>query len=63
MIQQKFISTKAYAELVGMKPDSLRVALYRSGHWCGIQPVKLPNKRLLWPADSVDQLIGRKGVA
>lgn len=50
-------STRRTGEVLGgIQSGSLATALYRNGHYCGITPVKLPNGRLLWPADEVDAL-------
>lgn len=38
------------------KPQSIRAALCRHGHWCGLRPVKLPNGLLAWPDDSIERL-------
>ena len=50
-------TTEALALMAGLKPQTLRAALSRKGHWCGIQPIKLPNRLLLWPADRVDAVL------
>lgn len=50
------IQTAALAKSIGYKPASIRTAVWRHGHFNGIKPVKLPNGRLLWPADSVERL-------
>lgn len=50
-------TTEALALMAGLKPQTLRASLCRRGHWCGIQPVKLPNRLLLWPAAQVDALL------
>lgn len=38
------------------KPQSIRAALCRHGHWCGLRPFKLPNGMLLWPDDAIERL-------
>lgn len=50
------LTTEALAESLGIKPQSLRAALCRHQHYYGIRPIKLPNGRLLWPADAVERL-------
>lgn len=50
------ISTEELAALLRLKPQSLRAALCRDGHYFGLRPRKLPNGRLLWPADAVERL-------
>jgi hypothetical protein len=50
------ISTEELAALLRLKPQSLRAALCRDGHYFGLRPRKLPNGRLLWPSDAVERL-------
>lgn len=50
------ISTEELAALLRLKPQSLRAALCRDGHYFGLRPRKLPNGRLLWPADAIERL-------
>jgi hypothetical protein len=52
---RNYSSTRA-ATVLGIRAPSLSTALYRNGHYCGIRPARLPNGRLLWPADQIDQL-------
>jgi hypothetical protein len=54
------ITTKQYAEGLNIKPESIIRRLSIHKHYFGITPQKLPNRRLAWPADSLDQLKGRK---
>lgn len=49
--------TETVAAKAEMQAQSLRAAFCRDGHWCGIRPIKLPNRRLLWPADAVNALL------
>lgn len=49
-------TTEAFAARLGIKPESIRAALCRTGSYFGIRPIKLPNGRLLWPADAVERL-------
>jgi hypothetical protein len=51
------LSTTDLARAVGLQPDSIRVHLCRAGSYYGIKPRRLPNGRLLWPADSVARLL------
>ena len=55
------LTTEQLAEQAHLKPQSLRAAFCRDGHWCGIRPTKLPNRRLLWPADQVTALLSGNG--
>lgn len=60
------ITTEQLAALLHLKPQSLRAALSREGHYFGLRPRKLPNGRLIWPADAVRRLtsprVAEKGV-
>jgi hypothetical protein len=51
------LNTEAAAERLGIKPQTLRAALCRQGHYCGLVPVKMPSRLLLWPADAIERLI------
>ena len=51
------LTTEQVAGQAQLKAQSLRAAFCRDGHWCGIRPNKLPNRRLLWPADAVNALL------
>lgn len=50
------ITTEVLATQLGMKPESIRIRLCRKGDYFGLKPIKLPNGRLLWPADSAARL-------
>lgn len=49
-------TTEALAHRLGLQPQTLRAALARKGHYYGVRPAKLPNGRLLWPANAFDRL-------
>jgi len=51
------LTTEALAAKFGVQPQTPRASYCRHGHWMGLIPVKLPNDRLLWPADQADALI------
>lgn len=50
------ITTEQLAGLLHLKPQSLRAALSRDGHYFGLRPRKLPNGRLIWPDDALAKL-------
>lgn len=54
------ISTAEFAHRIGGKPGSIRVRFCETDSYFGIKPHKLPNGRLLWPADAVQKLIETK---
>lgn len=43
------------------KPQSLRAAVCRHGHYYGLRPLKMPNGLLAWPDDSVARLTAQAG--
>jgi hypothetical protein len=52
-----FLSTEALAKLFLVQPPSIRSAYCRLGHYHGLRPTKLPNGRLLWPADAAARIL------
>jgi hypothetical protein len=51
------ITTEQLAQNLGLKPESIRSRVCRTGEYFGLRPEKLVNGRLLWPADSADRLL------
>lgn len=51
------LTTEQFAELVHVKADTIRSGLCRNSNYCGISPLKLPNRRLAWPAKDVARLL------
>lgn len=49
-------STEEAAAALHIKPQTLRAALCRDGHYAGIRPRKLPSRFLAWPAEPIDRL-------
>lgn len=56
------LSTRELAEFMQVTAEGIRVQLSRTGSYHGLRPERLPNNRLLWPADSRERLLaaGRK---
>lgn len=50
------MTTFELARLLGIQAESLRKAVTRNGHYFGIVPARLANRRLIWPEDSVVRL-------
>jgi hypothetical protein len=50
------LTTEQLAKALGLKPATLRSALCTRGSYYGVTPTKMPNRQLLWPADSVQRL-------
>ena len=52
----KHITTEELAGLAGVKSESIRARVCRTGEYFGLRPERLANRRLLWPADSLERL-------
>lgn len=50
-------STEEAAAILKVKPQTLRAALCRDGHYFGVRPIKLPNRMLTWPAEAIERLL------
>lgn len=50
------ISTKEFAQQLGLETITIRQRMYETGSrdYFGVKPEKLPNGRLLWPANAAD---------
>jgi hypothetical protein len=51
------LTTELLAARLGIKPQSIRAALCRTGGYFGLRPSKAMNGRLLWPADAPEKLM------
>lgn len=49
-------STEQAAAALHVKPQTLRAAVCRAGHYCNVRPLKLANRFLGWPADQIERL-------
>lgn len=49
--------TNQLAKAIGINATSIHRRFCLEGSYYGIKPTKLPNGRLLWPDDAVEQLI------
>lgn len=54
------ITTKTFADQLGNRPTSIHHRVCTTGSYFGVRPAKLPNGRLLWPDDAVEQLISQR---
>ena len=50
-------STAELASLLHVRPENVRRAFCVRGEYLGLRPQKLPNGRLLWPADAAERLL------
>ena len=51
------LTTRELADFAGVTPEGIRVQLCRAGSYFGLRPQRLPNNRLIWPADSRERLL------
>ena len=56
------LSTEQAAAL-HIRPQTLRAALCRDGHYFGVRPIKLPNRMLAWPAEGIERLLSGEETA
>lgn len=54
---QRGLTTDELAVRLGLSPQTLRKRFSQTGSYFNVRPLKLPNRRLLWPADALEQLI------
>lgn len=52
------MNTEELAAQLKLKPDSIRKRHQKTGAYFCLRPVKMPNGRLMWPADSLALLSG-----
>ena len=50
------LSTKELAVSLSVTAQSIHKRLCVTGTYWGLEPTRLPNGRLLWPADAVERL-------
>ncbi|WP_247392347.1 hypothetical protein Q2T91_16490 [Ralstonia pseudosolanacearum] len=56
-VNRDHLSTDEFAAVLGVEPQSVRKRHSLDGHYQGIRPTKLPNRRLLWPTEEVRRLL------
>lgn len=55
-----FLTTEQFASLLALRPQSIRKRFNQTGSYFNVLPKKMPNGRLNWPHDSVEQLLKSK---
>ncbi|RTL29197.1 MAG: DNA-binding protein [Burkholderiales bacterium] len=56
------LTTEELARALNVEPESIHKARSNNGHYCGVTPTKLPNRRLAWPLDAVERIVNGRGV-
>lgn len=49
----KFRTTNEFAEIMGIRPQSIRKRHFQTGSYFSVRPIKMPNGRLLWKFDDI----------
>lgn len=47
------VPTKEFASTLNLQPQSIRKRYSQTGSYFGVLPIKLPNRRLLWPNNAL----------
>lgn len=50
------LTTEELATALAMSPQSIRKRFSQTGGYFCLRPTKMPNGRLFWPVDAVEQL-------
>ncbi len=50
-------TTEALADALHVRPNTIRSAYCRDGHYFGFRPFKQANGRLAWPDESLESLV------
>lgn len=56
-----FVSTEVLALMLFVKPATIRSGYSRQGHYLGLRPVKLQNRRLVWNKSDATKLFVEGG--
>jgi hypothetical protein len=51
------VPTVEFARCLGVQPATIRRGLCVDGHYMNLKPVKLPNRRLLWPMEEIKRIL------
>ena len=53
------LNTKELAECLRVEAQTIRRGYCVDGHYMGLKPLKLPNRRLLWPKAGALRILGQ----
>lgn len=51
------LTTEAFAAQHLVEPQTVRKQYAATGSYHGVRPLRLPNRKLLWPSDSIKRLL------
>lgn len=55
--REGYSTTREFASLVRVEPQTIVRALCMTGSYLGVKPIKLPNHRLLWPTGELKKIL------
>jgi hypothetical protein len=58
----EMISTKEFARMFGVLPSTVTQSHCVNKEYCGIKPVKLPNRRLMWSRAEAERVLNGEPV-
>lgn len=56
-MNQHLLTTEQFADKLSLRAQTIRKGYSQTGAYLGIKPIKLPNRRLYWPTDAIEQLL------
>ncbi len=56
------LSTEEAAARLKIKPQTMRAALCRDGHYMGARPTKSANRFLLWVGDEIERIAAGESI-
>jgi hypothetical protein len=59
MENRDYVTTTRAAELLCVQGQTMRRGLCVNHHYLGMVPIKLPNRRLLWPRKDIEELLSK----
>jgi len=60
-MEVRYVTTEVVAQILSMRPQSIRKRFAQTGSYFGMRPSKLPNGKLRWPADAVQDFLNNGG--
>lgn len=59
--QPAHVGTEAFAEMMLVEAETVLKSHSKNGHYCGIRPTRLPNRKLAWPIAEIEKLFSTLG--
>lgn len=55
-LERRHVSTEEFASRMLVLCQTVLKSYSRDGHYASIRPIRLPNRRLAWPVDEIENL-------